>query len=192
MTRGGIATAALIASLVLAIGNAQVCSADDDDDDASADTNTPLAPQLCNQWCWAATVEMVSAQLGKRVSQCQVVSVRYGTGNSCCAPNACGTICNLGSGGPDILTRALQFWGIHGQYQQGALTGAELRDALDQGSPIIAATFPHAFVVSGYSRKGHHFVYHVLDPYTGESDESYPQLKNHGGYRWVYSWWAFR
>lgn len=182
--------ARVVAPLIMMLGLVGPARGQDGGDDDEVDTGTPLAFQLCNEWCWATTVEMVAAQLGHSAPQCQVVSLRYGPPGTCCGPDACYTTCNTGSGGPDILTNALSYWGVHGSYEARALTAKELRDALKGGAPVIAATFPHAFVISGYRKVGGKYSYTVLDPLYGRESRSYADLLNYRGYSWAFSWYG--
>jgi hypothetical protein len=178
-----------LAGVGLLMAAQQPARADDDDD--GVDTGTMLAAQQCDEWCWAATVEMVTTELGQGVPQCKVVSLRYGPQVNCCAPAACYTACNQGSGGPTILRQALQYWGIHGNEDYRPLQEPELRAALKTGEPVIAASQPHAFVISGYAKDRGMVRYHVLDPFFGESYETYQQLLIHGGSPWVFTWHHF-
>jgi hypothetical protein len=178
----------LLSSVVL--GPAQA-AADDDDDDVSVDTGISIVSQTCDVWCWAASIEMIAQKYGVTASQCEIVSARFAA--PCCQPYACFSGCDQAANGPLVMTEGLQAFNIHGEYQPSALSSIELRSVLSGGSPVLAATVPHAFVVSGYHGHHGHYLYKVLDPFplTGEHWVSYAELITYEGNHWSFSWFNF-
>ncbi len=51
-----------------------------------------LRPQETNNWCWAATTQMLAAHLGVTVTQCSLACVRFNKTN-CCDPQTAGGSC---------------------------------------------------------------------------------------------------
>jgi hypothetical protein len=56
----------------------------------SVDLPVPYERQLTNEWCWAASTQMVLEYLHKQVPQCTIVEQAYGMfPGSCCMSPAC-------------------------------------------------------------------------------------------------------
>lgn len=51
-----------------------------------------LKPQETNNWCWAATTQMLAAHLGISVTQCSLANQRFGR-TDCCNPQNEGASC---------------------------------------------------------------------------------------------------
>lgn len=51
-----------------------------------------LKPQETNNWCWAATTQMLAAHLGVSVTQCSLANQRFGR-TDCCNPQNEGASC---------------------------------------------------------------------------------------------------
>lgn len=51
-----------------------------------------LRPQETNNWCWAATTQMLAQHFGISVTQCDLANHRFGKSN-CCTPQNAGTAC---------------------------------------------------------------------------------------------------
>jgi hypothetical protein len=51
-----------------------------------------LRPQETNNWCWAATTQMLASHLGISVTQCDLANHRFGKTN-CCDEKTSGTPC---------------------------------------------------------------------------------------------------
>lgn len=51
-----------------------------------------LHPQETNNWCWAATTQMLAAHLGVTVTQCSLANKRFNMSN-CCSPKSEGAAC---------------------------------------------------------------------------------------------------
>jgi len=156
------------------------------------DTGIRIVYQSCSNWCWAADIEMLSGKYGQPTTQCGVVAARF-QDPSCCAAAACYGGCNQGANSPETVTTTLQAHGIQSIYEPSYLSSAQLRAWLDAGSPVLAATVPHAFIVSGYRKIDGQYSYLVLDPFplVGAHWVSYTELRNYGGYEWAFSWYAF-
>jgi hypothetical protein len=158
--------------------------------DVTVDTGIEIRSQLCSNWCWAASIEMLSEKYGISTTQCEVVSARF-TNSVCCEATACLTFCNQGANGPLTMSEALLAYHIHGVYTPTYLVASTLRSILDGGSPVLAATVPHAFIISGYKRVAGVYSYHILDPFptTGDHWVSYSELRQYGGFAWAFTWY---
>ncbi len=51
-----------------------------------------LSPQETNNWCWAATTQMLAKHVGISVNQCDLANHRFGKTN-CCTPQNAGSSC---------------------------------------------------------------------------------------------------
>jgi hypothetical protein len=51
-----------------------------------------LRPQETNNWCWAATTQMLAAHNGVTVTQCSLANLRFGM-TTCCTPENNGSTC---------------------------------------------------------------------------------------------------
>jgi hypothetical protein len=54
--------------------------------------HSTLRPQETNNWCWAATTQMLASQHGISVNQCDLANYAFGKTN-CCNPQNSGTTC---------------------------------------------------------------------------------------------------
>jgi hypothetical protein len=156
------------------------------------DSGLFLVYQACNQWCWAAAIQMVNEKYGMRSShECEIVSNRYGL--NCCQSNACYSICNQGATA-DVVSAALNYYYIRSQFNYGPLSEPQLIEVLKTGSPVLAGTLPHAFVVSGYINNNGYYTYHILDPWINDGEKwiTYNNLYYYNGSQWTYSWFNFR
>lgn len=166
-----------------------VSSAIAGEEDLEVDTLIQFVPQHCTHWCWAAAIEMVSQDYGLMASQCEIVSERSKT--DCCSPQACKTACNQGSGSADNFSESLEKRDIKAVYKSRALGEGELRSILNNGSPVIAATNPHAFLITGFKRIKGEYTYKVLDPFLGERHLPYRLVAVYEEHPWSYSWHDF-
>lgn len=63
-----------------------------DDVEVIGSVPNTLRPQETNNWCWAATTQMLAAHLGISVKQCDLANHRFGKTN-CCNPQNPGSDC---------------------------------------------------------------------------------------------------
>src|SRR5665213_927301 len=64
---------------------------------AISSLNVVLRAQKTEQWCWAASAQMLMEYLGKTVEQCDQANVRLGRSDCCKSPTP--TACIAGGGG---------------------------------------------------------------------------------------------
>lgn len=89
----------------------------------------PLLPQQTNQWCWAASAEMMMRHLSQDVPQCLQANYRLGRGDCCTQPVPVECV---KPGWPefdkhDFSARTTD---------DGALSFAQLKAQIDQGLPV--------------------------------------------------------
>ena len=129
------------------------------DPEISGNVANTLRPQETNNWCWAATTQMLSQHLGISVNQCDLANHRFGKtnccnfqneGQSCPKTNDCNT--------PGWLE--LDFAGVKFEETGTARTWEEMRSQLycakkpmgyAYGTPGVVG---HVLVVKGYITLG--------------------------------------
>lgn len=144
--------------------------------------NVPFDFQENQNWCWAATIKMVSDYYGNDVEQCAILSYWYGV-QCCLYPYACDT---TGSSGQIINTLAAN--GIYSQWLQSAFSFEQVKQEIDEGRPLILGyrnSFSgHVVVVYGYTQSGELLIY---DPYFGPFTVPYGTSFSYGsGYNTMY------
>lgn len=155
--------------------------------------------QICQQWCWSATLTMVANYYGKSINICVPPSVK--TGLQCCNWAACSNqICNQPATTNEMANHFVAL-GVHGRVDPRALTEKELQTEISNGRPVIIAyqsSFSgHVVLVMGFSpgKNGVASVYRVVDPYYGIFDVPYKQVRygyNNGSFTWASSFWKLR
>ena len=114
-----------------------------------------LRAQQTNNWCWAATTQMLAQHVGISVTQCDLANHRFGRSDCCNNKNAgsdCPKIdaCNQ----PGWLE--LDFAGVKFEEQEAARTWAEIRSQIycakkpmgyAYGTPGVVG---HVVVIKGY------------------------------------------
>lgn len=114
--------------------------------------NVPFANQQTQEWCWAASIQMVSQFYGTSLTQCGVLSSFLG-GDCCFAFNP---ICIQPAGSLATISLALRsFAGVQSAQVGRPLTFPEVSSEISRGHPIIAAyrgSFAgHVVVIYGYN-----------------------------------------
>jgi len=122
--------------------------------------SVPLYGQEVNNWCWAATCQMIMAYRGTSVPQCYQASYTfypsYALTLCCYDPYKTSTYyCNNGATSSEMLNN-LGRWGFYRSYYSGALSFANLQVQIDANCPFDmnwgwASGGGHAMVVHGYS-----------------------------------------
>lgn len=109
------------------------------------DINRIAARQDCQNWCWAACIEMVLKYHGLQVEQEEVVRKIYGPTLPCLTGNAQQIMGALSGWAPDSRGR---FSEIHARY--GAYNATDLIDQLSRQWPIIVGLHQegHAYVLT--------------------------------------------
>lgn len=114
-----------------------------------------LRPQETNNWCWAATTQMLAAHLGISVNQCDLANHRFGR-TDCCDPQTAGTTCpkRVECNMPGWLE--LDYVGLKFSEANTALTWLNLRKQIyctkkpmgyAYGTPGVVG---HVLVIKGY------------------------------------------
>ncbi|MEW8342150.1 MAG: C39 family peptidase [Candidatus Thiodiazotropha taylori] len=144
--------------------------------------SVPFDFQENQNWCWAATIKMVSDYYGHYIEQCTILS--YWLGQQCCLyPYICDV---TGSTGQIIST--LNANNLHSQWMGSALTLGQLKTELSEGRPVIAGyrnSFSgHVVVIYGYTSRNEVLIY---DPYFGAFQIPYGSSFQYGsGYSTMY------
>lgn len=60
--------------------------------DLTGNVASTLRPQETNNWCWAATTQMLAQHLGVSITQCSLANQRFGR-TDCCNPQNTGSPC---------------------------------------------------------------------------------------------------
>lgn len=109
------------------------------------DINRIAAKQECQNWCWAASIEMVLKYHGLFVNQEQIVQKVYGLPLPCRTGNAQHIMNALSGWAPDSRGRFSQ---IYSQY--GVYNGSDVVDQLSRRWPIIVGLRGegHAYVLT--------------------------------------------
>lgn len=114
-----------------------------------------LRPQETNNWCWAATTQMLAAHFGVSVTQCSLANQRFSR-NDCCNPQTEMGNCpkNNACNRPGWLM--LGFCGLDFDEANSALTWDKLRKQIYcSGKPMGYAygtpgVVGHVVVIKGY------------------------------------------
>lgn len=111
-----------------------------------------LIAQETNQWCWAASGQMVMRYLGKDISQCEQANYRFDR-NDCCITFARPVEC-IRPGNPN-----LHHWGFHYEKTKygTALSFEQLQQQINSEKPILfswkwTGGGGHLMVSKGYSK----------------------------------------
>lgn len=115
----------------------------------------PLFPQQQNNWCWAASTEMIAQTLGVAIDQCDEANVRFGRTDCCTDAAAAADVkrCNKG-GWPDF-----PHYGMSATVKKSALTLDQVKDqVITKGKPFAfswgwtGSTNGHMMVATDYLR----------------------------------------
>jgi len=134
--------------------------------------NVTLFPQLTDQWCWAASGQMVMDYEGTSVSQCAQANQKFGMSDCCNSPtpSAC-----VKPGFPQF-----QHWGFNSQQTASgtALTLAQLTSQFDLAQPV-------AYTWRWTSGGGHMMVARGVDTGTNMVYINNPAPPNQGDTKWI-------
>lgn len=118
-----------------------------------------LRPQETNNWCWAATTQMLAQHFGLNVTQCDLANYRLGKTN-CCNPQNQGASCPKTNDCNNPGWLELDFAGLSFQETTTARSWADMRKQLfcakkpmgyAYGTPGVVG---HVVVVKGYVAVG--------------------------------------
>ncbi|MDX1907601.1 MAG: papain-like cysteine protease family protein [Bacteroidia bacterium] len=152
-------------------------------------TAVNLRPQETNNWCWAATTEMIADFLGTPTNQCDLANTRFGMTTCCTAEEQDGCPKNADCNSPG--------WTMFGElgftFQDSVapLSWGRLKRAIGCGQkPISYAYGPksggvgHVVVIYGYAEAGGQKFVFIKDPWapcTGQDRViTYEEYSNSG------------
>lgn len=128
------------------------------------------AAQTQSEWCWAASISMIFAYHGHRVSQQRIVKEAYGT------------VVNMPGNYPAMLGSLNQDWTDDNggsfsvsteslfapELNQTSLTNADLIQQLEADTPVLCCNLSHAMVLTAMKYIGGNVVEAwVMDPWPG-------------------------
>ncbi len=125
------------------------------DPEISGNVPNTLRPQETNNWCWAATTQMLAQHLGISVTQCSLSNQDLGR-TDCCDPQSDGTPCPKRNECNQPGWPMLDFVGIKFSESGAGLPWADLRKQLyctknpmgyAYGTPGVVG---HVLVIKGY------------------------------------------
>jgi peptidase C39-like protein/FG-GAP repeat protein len=138
--------------------------------------NVPVIYQSQEQWCWAASSQMILSYYGTSTAQCTMANYCFSQ-SSCCNnvvwPNGTGSYCNQPNWvfgyGKDMAEVLSVYGGISGTGYYSALAWSTLVSEINGGHPFVigfswTSGGGHALVGRGYS--GSYGYYN--DPWPGE------------------------
>ena len=118
-----------------------------------------LRPQETNNWCWAATTQMLAEHLGIIVTQCDLANHRFGK-NNCCNPQNDGSDCPKTNDCNTPGWLELDYAGVKFDESGNALSWADVRKQIycskkpmgyAYGTPGVVG---HVLVIKGYLTVG--------------------------------------
>lgn len=118
-----------------------------------------LRPQETNNWCWAATTQMLAQHVGLSVTQCALANHRFGKTN-CCTEQTAGTPCPKTNDCNSPGWLELDFAGAKSDTTDIAMSWAAMRRqiycsrkpmAYAYGTPGVVG---HVVVIKGYVTVG--------------------------------------
>ena len=139
--------------------------------DVIGSVNNTLRPQETNNWCWAATTQMIAQNEGKSVTQCDLANHRFGKTNccnfqndgmSCPKTNDCNT--------PGWLE--LDYAGLNFSETTSALSWADLKKYIYCSKDVLGFAYGtpgvvgHVLVIKGYITVGPTKYVVLNDPWT--------------------------
>jgi len=150
--------------------------------------SVPMLYQQQNQWCWAASCQMILSYYGTSSTQCSMANWCFGQ-STCCNnviwPNGTGSSCNQANwifGQSGDMEDVLIAWGaIYGTGSYAALPWVIFQSEIDAGHPFVIGFSwygggGHALVGRGYSGSSGYY----NDPWPGNG----PTLS-------LYSWMVY-
>ncbi len=121
----------------------------------TASVANTLRPQETNNWCWAATTQMLAAHMNVTVTQCSLANQRFGMSN-CCNPQSEGSTCPKNSDCNKPGWVMLAACGLSSDESAAALSWEDLRKQIycskkpmgyAYGTPGVVG---HVLVIKGY------------------------------------------
>ena len=117
-----------------------------------------LRPQETNNWCWAATTQMLAQHVGIIVNQCDLANHRFGKSN-CCTPQNSGSPCPKTSdcnspGWPELDYAGLKFDETNTALSFKALKEQSFCSKKPMGYAYGGTGIGHVLVIKGYITVG--------------------------------------
>ena len=125
----------------------------------SGNVANTLRPQETNNWCWAATTQMLVQHLGVSVTQCSLANARF-TRTDCCNPQNDGSTCPKTNNCNMPGWIMLDFCGCKSDETETALSWADLRKQIFCSKKPMAWAYGtegvvgHVVAVKGYITLG--------------------------------------
>lgn len=117
--------------------------------------NNTLHPQQTNNWCWAATTQMIAQNEGVIVSQCDLANHRFGKTN-CCNDEPTDSGCRKTNDCNSPGWLELDFAGLKFTESTSALSWDELKKSIYCSKDVLGYAYGtegvvgHVVVVKGY------------------------------------------
>lgn len=121
--------------------------------------NNTLRPQETNNWCWAATTQMIAANEGKSVTQCDLANHRFGKTNCCDFQND-GASCPKTDDCNTPGWLELDYAGLNFSETTTALSWDDIRDYIYCSKDVLGFAYGtsgvvgHVLVIKGYISVG--------------------------------------
>ncbi|MDZ7743846.1 MAG: C39 family peptidase [Bacteroidota bacterium] len=157
-----------------------------------------LRPQETNNWCWAATTQMLAEHLGIFVTQCDLANHRFGKTN-CCDPKNDGSACPKTDDCNTPGWLELDYAGVKFNESGTALSWTDVRKQIycskkpmgyAYGTPGVVG---HVVVIKGYLTIGGTDYVVLNDPWSpcngAERIITYAQYENPAGSATHWSTW---
>ncbi len=114
-----------------------------------------LRPQETNNWCWAATTQMLAEHFGIVVTQCDLANHRFGKDN-CCSPQNAGASCPKTADCNQAGDLELDYVGLKFNVSTTALSFADLQKQIFCSKKPMAYAYGgtgigHVLVIKGYA-----------------------------------------
>ncbi|MDQ3958058.1 MAG: C39 family peptidase [Actinomycetota bacterium] len=143
-------------------------------------------PQLLDNWCWAACIQMVTTYRGNPVQQCQAANM-FLNRNDCCPSNV---VCNVTMNAVQSVNLYHQLGYANTQVWWYPFTFAQVQWAIDNNLPFEAGlywpTHAHDVVVRGYNDDAGAQNVYVCDPWEGPMFVTYNYLlTGYGNGNWT-------
>ncbi len=117
--------------------------------------NNTLRPQETNNWCWAATTQMIAQNEGKSVTQCDLANHRFSKTNCCDFQNA-GSSCPKTNDCNTPGWLELDFAGLKFSESATALSWDKLKRSIYCSKDVLGYAYGtsgvvgHVVVIKGY------------------------------------------
>jgi len=121
--------------------------------------NNVLHPQQTNNWCWAATTQMIAQNEGIIVSQCDLANHRFGKTN-CCNDQPNDSSCRKTNDCDESGWPELDFAGLKFTETATAISWNELKKAIYCSKDVLGYAYGqpevigHVVVIKGYVSVG--------------------------------------